>query len=146
MFNPMTPAEVASAIGITARDAARADEPLGSFGRGQLMSAYSGSRHLAVEVSSFGAEIERFAAELARAFDGMEAGGETLAALATRLRDSSDPRGIGDLLCELLDGLRQQPPSSHTRGLRGKIHASLRELCDREVELLADAIEAKPRL
>jgi len=145
MFNPMTPAEVASAIGITARDAARADEPLGSFGRGQLMSAYSGSRHLAVEVSSFGTEIQRFAVELAGAFDGVEGGGETLAGVATRLRDSPDPRGVGDLLCELLDGLREQPPSSQTRALRAKIHSSLRDLCDREVELLADAIEEKPR-
>ena len=111
MFNPMTPAEVASAIGITARDAARADEPLGSFGRGQLMSSYSGSRHLAVEVSSFGPEIERFAVELACAFDGMEGGGEILTGVAARLRDSCDPRRVGEVLCELLDGLRQQQPS-----------------------------------
>lgn len=145
MFDPMTAAEVTAAIGATARDVARGEEPLGQFARGQLMSAYSASRHLAVELSSFGPELERFsaaAADSVRTAAEQAPDGELLRRLAGRLQDASDPRLLGGAVCELLDVLRTT--RSPTVGLRGEVHVLLRELCDREVELLADAIERRP--
>ncbi|QEC48077.1 hypothetical protein FSW04_11195 [Baekduia soli] len=139
MLNPLTPAEVVTAIGAAARDAARSEEPGNAFGRASLLSAYSGSRHLAVEIEHFDAERAVFAADVA---DAVQAAGlPALAPLATRLRGTSAAAPLGDLVCELLDALRADPaPGAAT--LRGAVQARLAHLADREVELLADAIEA----
>ena len=57
MFNPLTPSEMVSAIGLAARATARSESELDDFDRGQLMSAYSATRHLAIEIASFSAEL-----------------------------------------------------------------------------------------
>lgn len=144
MFNPLTPAEVVTAIGRTARDAARSDEPASEFSRGQLMSAYSASRHLAVELGSFEPELRQFAGAVAaamrsRAAELDDAG--SFQVLASQLDVSSDPHAIGDAICELLSALRRdgRPDAAE---LRSEVHALLRRLADREVEILADVIEA----
>jgi hypothetical protein len=140
MITPLTPAEVIAAIGRTARDAARSAAPLGEFERGQLMSAYSGSRHLAVELESFGPEVERFCARVATAIEASELAEARPAAAA--LRETADPRRAGEVVCGLLNLLHAHPAPA-AAGLRGEVHTSLRELCDREVDLLADAIERR---
>ena len=53
MFNPLTPSEMVTAIGLAARTAARGEGELDEFDRGQLMSAYSATRHLAIEIDRF---------------------------------------------------------------------------------------------
>jgi hypothetical protein len=140
MITPLTPAEVIAAIGRTARDAARGDAPLSEFERAQLMSAYSGSRHLAVELESFGPEVERFCTRVATAIDASELAEARPAAAA--LRETADPRRAGEVVCGLLNLLRAHP-SPAAVGLRADVRTSLRELCDREVDLLADAIERR---
>jgi hypothetical protein len=140
MITPLTPAEVIAAIGRTARDVARGSEPLGEFERGQLMSAYSGTRHLAVELEAFGPEIERFCAAIVAAIDASEL--VEAQAAATQLRGTADPRRAGEVVCALLVLLRAHS-SPAAAGLRAEVRTSLRDLCDREVELLADAIERR---
>ena len=61
MFNPLTPAQVVAAIGSTARGIARSDETLSDYARGQLLSAYSCSRHITVEIDRYEGEIRAFA-------------------------------------------------------------------------------------
>lgn len=145
MFNPLTPAEVVSAIGRAARDAARGGEEASEFSRGQLLSAYSLSRHLTVELDAYGPELEAFAADVAgwtAALPEAAGGGEALRALAARLEATADARELGTLTCELLDRLRVDE-SNTARELRARIQGRLRGVADREVELLAAVIEAK---
>ena len=127
MFSPLTPADVVIAIGRATRDAARSSEPASDFSRGQLMSAYSASRHLGVELVSFAPELRSFAQELAADLPALD-----------RARSAHE---IGDLVAAALDDLRGDP-SPHAAELRARLHTALRRLCDREVELLADVIEA----
>jgi hypothetical protein len=143
MFNPLTPSEMVAAIGIAARTTARGDGELDEFDRGQLMSAYSASRHLAIEISSFGAELSARCSAIADAVDeacagdsGTDAG--ALRGLASRLRASGDARAAGDTTAELLDRCRDRGLAA----LRGEIRTQLRALCDAEVTLLANGIEA----
>jgi hypothetical protein len=139
MFNPMTPSEMVAAIGTAARTTARGDGELDEFDRGQLMSAYSATRHLAIEIESFRGELSARCAAIADAVDS-ESGGDAdaLGELAARLRGSPDARGAGDAIGELLDLCREHGLSA----LRGEIRTQLRALCDAEVTLLADGIEA----
>lgn len=143
MITPLTPAEMVVAIGQTARAAARAGEPLSEFQRSQLMSAYSGSRHLSVELAAFPAEIEAFCGALATT---LETDPPTelpeLAAVAAQLRETTDPRHAGEVVSALLNLLRAHP-SPATAALRSRVQDALRDLCDREVELLADALERR---
>ncbi|MFX7063735.1 hypothetical protein ABTH87_18940, partial [Acinetobacter baumannii] len=67
MFVPLTPAQMVSAIGATARQAARRQEPHDEFAQGQLKAAYSASRHLAIELDSFAPVLGEFAARVAAA-------------------------------------------------------------------------------
>jgi hypothetical protein len=141
MITPLTPAEMVTAIGRTARAAARAEEPLSEFQRSQLMSAYSGSRHLTVELASFPAEVEAFCTALAETLEAdppVEL--PELAAVAAQLRETTDPRHAGEVVSALLNLLRARP-SPATAALRARVQGSLRDLCDREVDLLADALE-----
>ena len=110
MFNQLTATEVVIAMGRAAEAAARGDDELGEFGRGQLLSAYSASRHVAVELSSYDTALRAFARAI-----GAD---ETL-----------DAGALGEVACELV---RERPDV---------VRAALRELADREVELLAAAIE-----
>jgi hypothetical protein len=142
MFNPLTPSEMVAAIGIAARATARGDGELDEFDRGQLMSAFSASRHLAIEIESFGGELSTRCGAIADAVDkacvgdsGADAG--ALLGLAGRLRASGEARAAGDTIAELLDLCRDQGLVA----LRGQIRTQLRALCDAEVRLLADGIE-----
>jgi hypothetical protein len=151
MFNPLTPSEMVAAIGMAARTTARGDGELDEFDRGQLMSAYSATRHLAIEIESFQDELSARCAAIADAIDAAgegegegEAHGDVgvgvgaMGALATRLRASPDARAAGDAIGELLDLCREH----RLAALRGEIRTQLRALCDAEVTLLADGIEA----
>jgi len=144
VFSPLTPAEVVTAVGRAARDAARSDEPASEFSRGQLMSAFSVSRHLGVEIATFGPELRSFAdtvADALRASSGALACGDALRATAGELADAADAHRIGNLVAGALDDLRADASPAATE-LRARLHAALRGLADREVELLADVIEA----
>jgi hypothetical protein len=143
MFNPLTPSEMVAAIGMAARTTARGDGELDEFDRGQLMSAYSASRHLAIEIESFPAELSARREAIAGAVEeacagdgGTDAG--ALRGLASRLRASGDARAAGETIAELLDVCRDRGLVA----LRGQIRTQLRDLCDAEVNLLADGIEA----
>lgn len=137
MFNPLTPAETAGAMGRAARDAARSADPGDGFVRAQLLSVYSASRHLGVELTSFDPEIRSFAAAVARATEQACAG---LGRVADELAETTDPRVAGQLVCELLDRLREDE-SAPARDLRSAVRSELVKLADREVELLAAVIE-----
>jgi hypothetical protein len=111
------------------------------------MSAYSASRHLAVEIESFEPELRSFAAAVAgriRAKAGEMGNGDRLHALADGLDATSDARAVGDAVCELLDGLRTDGAAAAVE-LRTDVRSLLRQLADREVELLADVIEGPKR-
>ena len=143
MFNPLTPSEMVAAIGLAARTTARGDGELDAFDRGQLLSAYSASRHLAIEIDSFAGELSARCAAIADAVDAAvaPAGADPdplLLGLAARLRASPDARAAGDAIGELLDLCRDRD----LVGLRAEIRTQLRALCDAEVTLLADGIEA----
>jgi CHASE3 domain sensor protein len=142
----MTPSEVVTAIGQAARAAARGDGPATDFSRGQLLSAFSASRHLTVELASYPAELRPFAVDVAQGLmrpDALETRAE-LEALAAELDRAVDAARIGDLVSAALDLVRKdQNPSA--RAIRAHIHSALRALSDREVELLADAIEGPRR-
>lgn len=138
MINPLTPAEVVGAIGRAARDAAASEGPLDDFARGQLKSAYSGSRHLAAEVATFAPELRSFGGGVADAV--VAAARPDLEELAGAIGATADPYALGPAVCDLLDRLREDP-SPAAVALRAEVRTALRALCDREVELMADAIE-----
>jgi hypothetical protein len=144
MFNPMTSTEMVTAIGRAVREAGRSREPASDFSRGQLMSVYSASRHLAVELAEYPAELRGFALVAAGELRGAAAldRGEELAAIAAELEQTEDPQRIGDLLSAALAQLRGDPTAPAAE-LRGRLQTRLRRLADREVELLADVIEAR---
>jgi hypothetical protein len=139
VFNPLTPAEMADAMGRTARDAARSSDPADGFVRAQLMSVYSASRHLGVELTAFEPELQAFVTAVARATAqaGADAGGGRL---GDELGETSDPRALGGLVCELLDEVRGDR-SAAARDVHAAVRSKLAGLVDREVELLADVIE-----
>lgn len=147
MFNPLTPSEMVTAIGRAAREAARGDEPLGDFDRGQLMSAYSATRHLAIELESFGAELRLQSEAIAAAADqtahrlggGPDAG--ALRRLGERVRGAENAPAAGAAVADLLALCRERDGPLWV-ALRGEVRRSLRTLCDREVALLAEGIEA----
>jgi hypothetical protein len=137
----LTPAEVVTALGQSARLAARADagEISNDYSRGQLLSAFSTSRHLTVELQSYGPELRAFADDVA----GMV--GEALPDVAAALRETGDAGPIGELTCRALETLRGDDAPAGAAELRMAVHARLRVLAEREVDLLAEAIERKSR-
>lgn len=127
MFNPISTSEVILAIGGVLK-AAASQEAEDEYRRGQVLSAYSISRHLAAEETARPGLRAWFADELEQIL-GERAGGGWGAA---------DPAELGERLCLALDELRtaEDPDSRRTAAaLRG----ALRQLCDREVAALADA-------
>ena len=143
MFNPLTPAEVVAAIGVTARDAARSEDPAGEFERDQLLSAYSATRHLAAELVGSAPLLERFRTDLAERLRLAQSGDGAVDAVAGRtaatVEADRSAAAIGEAVSQLLVELRASPSEPATR-LRAEIHVLLRELADREVDLLADAL------
>src|SRR4051812_41362354 len=139
MFNPMTPSEVVLAVGKAARAATRGNEGDSEFARGQLLSAYSISRHLSIEIESYGPELRAFAADLsawAREFGD----GDPIRALGGQLDDAGHTAELAEATCRLLERLRTDQTEA-AADLRAKVRSRLRRLADREVELLAAAIE-----
>lgn len=135
MFNPLTPSEMVAAIGLAARTTARGDGALDEFDRGQLMSAYSASRHLAIEIASFSGELSARCAATADAASRED----SLRELAGRVRGARDAETAGEAIASLLERCRSRPELSD---VRASIRRELRALCDAEVTLLADGIEA----
>lgn len=113
MFNQLPATDTLVAMGRAARAAARSDAELGEFERGQLLSAYSASRHLAVELTAYEAPLRAFCD-------------------AVGLPAELDVAAAGERTCELLAGAGDAAP----------VRAALRDLVDAEVALLAEAIEA----
>lgn len=131
-----------TAVGRAARDAARADDAASEFSRGQLMSAFSASRHLSVELAQFPPEVHAFAAAVSLELEGAESvsrAGE-LSAIARELASATDSDRVGDLVAAALDLIRDDPAPA-ARSLRTSLHRALRALSDREVALLAETIE-----
>jgi hypothetical protein len=146
MFNPMTPAEVVTALGGAARTAGRSQEPASDFSRGQLMSAYSASRHLSVELAEFEPELRAFADAMAQRFEQAPASvdADRFALRAAELRRTAQAAPIGDLIASALEDLRTASDPEAVE-LRTAVYNAVRALSDREVALLADVIEAKRR-
>jgi hypothetical protein len=145
MFVPLRPAEMVTAIGRAARAGGRAEGEPTEFERGQLMSAYSASRHLAVELDHFGPERERLRDDVAAAVAATAArlaGDDPARAwLGAMLARSDDERALGEDLCALLAECRERSGEPWTT-LHSIVRARLRALCDREVSLLTEVIEA----
>lgn len=143
MFNPLTPAEVVIAMGKAAHEAARSEEDATAFSRVQLLSTYSASRHLAIELAAFDAERRAFARTVTAAVREAAAGlpdADALTALAAQLEERSDGGEVGELVSELLGRLRDAEGPA-PMALRTTVHGLLRQLADREVDLLAEVIE-----
>jgi len=145
VFNPLTPAQVVTAMGEAAHVAARSEADATAFSRVQLLSTYSASRHLAVELESFDAERRAFARAVTAAVRDAAAGlpdadADALTGLAGQLEERSDGREVGELVSELLGRLREADGPA-PNALRTTVHALLRALADREVDLLAESIE-----
>lgn len=134
MFNQLTSADVVRAIGGTLRDAARTEQELSEFERDQLMSAYSATRHLSVELSAYPLLMAAFRDQLSGLL-------HERASVADRARvdAAQDSAELGAALCELLAGLRAAG-SDEARSLRSAVQAALRRLADDEVDLVADGL------
>ena len=139
MFNQLTPAEVVSAIGTTLRGAARSDEHASDFERDQLMSAYSATRHLSVELATYPAELARFRSTLSELLGPSSAVTGEARGRADAVLAASGIAELGDALCELLGELRSQD-TDDARSLRAELRVCLRQLADRETELMADGL------
>jgi hypothetical protein len=140
MFNPLTPTEVVTAIGRTARAAATSEEQGSDFDRDQLMSAYSATRHLAVEIESYGDPLDDFAAGLVELIEACPASvpGIDPARHAARLRRCASGQEVGEAAASLVDDLVAAGEPGAT--LLADVHRRLRDLADLEVELLADGL------
>jgi hypothetical protein len=145
MFVPLRPAEMVTAIGRAARAAGRADGEPTEFQRGQLMSAYSATRHLAVELDHFGPERERLrhevAAALTAAVAALPPGDPARERLSGLLAAPDDAGALGEDLSVLLAECREHTGEPWAT-LQTNVHGGLRVLCDREVSLLSEVIEA----
>jgi hypothetical protein len=141
LFNQLTPAEVVTAIGATLQTAARSEGPASDFDRDQLMSAYSATRHLAIELAAYDPPLRAFTDAVASEIRSADSPGigDELRRLADEIEAADDPGAVGEALCALFDVLRGDP-SDRMQRLRSKIHLHLRSLADQEVDLLADAL------
>lgn len=141
MWNPLTPAEVVAAIGATAREQARLPEALDTWEKGQLMSVYSATRHLAAELGTVAPHVPRAGAALAATLRAAPVDlAASLEPLAAELDGEADPRALGDTACRALDVLRASADPA-AAGVRAAVHADLAAAVRLETEILADAIE-----
>ena len=97
------------------------------------MSAYSATRHLAVEMTAYGAELQAFTRELAATVRRADAE-ERLDAHVMAIEAAADARDTGRAVCELLDAMRDDD-------LRLRVRSLIARLVDREVDLLADGLD-----
>lgn len=141
MFNQLTASEVVTAIGVTVRGAARSEAQVSDFDRDQLMSAYSATRHLAVELAAYEPELRNFARSVSEEI--RRAGGTStereLVIVADKIERSLDPGSIGEGLCQVCELLRDTP-GAESAALLSRLHFHLRSLADREVDLLAEGL------
>lgn len=144
MFTPLTPAQMITAIGATARQAARRQEPPDDFSQGQLKAAYSAARHLAIELEAFGPALGDFSVRISAATQraGAAAGDDAAAldALAARLARTRDATHAGEAVCELLELCRAHPGAAWAE-LRSEVHRALAMPCDSEVDALDAGLE-----
>ncbi|MEZ5076815.1 MAG: hypothetical protein R2725_05170 [Solirubrobacterales bacterium] len=128
MFNPLSAPDVTRAVGAVLKAAAEGG-PDDEYRRGQLLSAYSMTRHLAAEEEAQPRLRSWFGAELEAILGPSEA--------AAWVREA-EPAELGERLCELLAELRAAADPGSLR-TAAALRALLRELCDREVAALAEA-------
>jgi hypothetical protein len=141
VFNQLTPAAVVTAIGRAAQSAARLEGPASDFDRDQLMSAYSATRHLAAELDGYALPLEEFTISVARSLQtcpDLELRG-ALSGHAERIASARDGATLGQEIADALATVRQST-SDVAPTLRAEIHAHLRSLADREVDVLAEAL------
>jgi hypothetical protein len=137
VFNSLRTDQLIAGIGATARTAATATGPADDYARGQLLSAYSVSRLLAAEVRAEATLLAWLRGELLEALATAPDDPAAVAA-ATRIEAAPDAIEIGGALVDLLADLRARPDGSDPApDLRGRIHAILREMAERELVALA---------
>jgi hypothetical protein len=145
MFNPVTPAQLVLALGRAARDAATGGEMLSEFDRTQLFTAYTAARHLSAEIEGYEPEIRCFGhdvAALIRPVLPQLRSRKPMADLLSKMEGVSDPRTAGDLTSAMLELLREDA-SEAAPALRRKIQSRLRELSEREIEILAGILDER---
>jgi len=152
MFNSLRTEQLIAGIGAVGRAAASASGPPDEYARGQLLSAYSVSRLLAAEVSAEAALLAWLRGELSAAL-AAHPEDPAAAAVLPRIEAATDSGAIGDALVDLLAELRTRDAaaaaervrtspripgkSANAPELRGRIHAILREMAQRELTALA---------
>jgi hypothetical protein len=142
MFNPIESHEVVIAVGLAARRAASSRDTVNEFERGQLLSAYSLTRHLAVELEHYPAALDAFTSSLASELrePGRDWGtGNMLSDAADAIEACRDAACLGAVVAELLAELREREDGG-ARHVQELLHRRLGELAQTEVELLADHI------
>lgn len=138
MFNPLTPADVVSAIGVTVRRATRGGLS-SDFAQDQMKSVVSASRHLEVELSSYQEVIREFVFEAVLRLGAGTGDADLdveLSALAAELQKVADGQGLGAPLAECL-ALLHDSDSPAATDLLDDLRTLMRALTDREVDLLA---------
>lgn len=140
MFNPLTPSDMMLAVGRVLKETAGAGGPADEWRRGQLLSAYSVSRHLAAEVDAANELRSWFrasAAEIIRdgGLDGSLAG--AVEAEGTRIAASDSNSEIGESMCAVMRELREAG-TPEAEAVAGNLRGLMREMCDREVLALAE--------
>ena len=121
-----------------ARPRGRAEGEPTEFERGQLMSAYSATRHLAVELDHFGPERERLRHEVAAARGRRRGGGSRRRSRTAWLagcspRPTTRARSARTCACCWPNAASTQASLGDVAGIADR---GLRALCDREVSLL----------
>lgn len=143
MFNQLTPAAVVTAVGATLRGAATSEDRASDFERDQLLSAYSATRHLAVELERFAPVLERYTTDVLAAIrsaaDDDDALAPDLSGFADRIAEDPSPAGLGAAVSELLARLHEAPTPAAAALVR-EVRALTRGLADDEVDLLADGL------
>jgi hypothetical protein len=138
MFNALRTETLIAGMGATMRAAAAAGGPVDDYGRGQLLSAYSVSRLLAVEVRAQAGLLEWLRGALLAALE--PSSDPAAAPAAERIAAAADANAIGDALVDLFAELREDGRDSE---LRERLHAVLREMAARELAALAARPEGR---
>lgn len=148
MFNQLSPARVVASVGGAALRAARAaTAPAGDdFARGQLYSAASTCRHLAVELESYPDSLHRFAEDVAQVVQ-RQGDLEATSSVATGLGEltrAHDATSVGKAVSDLILAIRAagDPSADSTCA---ELRARMRALAEEEVALLAAVIEPGER-
>jgi hypothetical protein len=131
MFNALTSAQLLVGVGRVLRMVADGNGELEGFQRSQVLSAFSVTRLLASEQLAATELLEATREDLREALEGDVR--PVVADARMRIETARDGLAIGDAVGDLLAALPRPDP------LRTRIHATLREMTDREVAALARA-------